>query len=429
MQAPSTIHTHSFVLIPMTRSAKVFLVITTALLGLVVLISLSSLAVYHVVSVQEANQLATEAYRAAADGDYDVAIAKYSAALQKPVWTQQKAFLYTNRGFAYNSKRQFAEAVADHTEAIRLNPKLGYAFAARGYAYVESGALDKALADFTESILLDPNSDSAYYNRGLLLLRRGEFPDALRDLDEAVRCSPERADRLVARALCYVAMNDFDRALASFDGAIAIEPSNALGYIGRSNFYARRGNGDKQRRDYQEAVRLNPDAENLWAEFESWFANKQPTVGAERKQRFQFDNLGLLSPSNWHLSPRQFLSRNAGKTYHELFQEAKLAHEQGEYEDEIALWDDVIAMNISAIRIAPAIMNRGSAYSAKGDLDRALQDYNQAIELDPGNAGAYVNRGRALAGRGQFESAIEDYAKAISLNPNSGKLISIGLQN
>jgi tetratricopeptide (TPR) repeat protein len=221
----------------------------------------------------------------------------------------------------------------------------------------------------------------------------------------------------VARALCYIALNDFDHALASFDGAIATEPSNALGYIGRSNFYARRGNEDKQQRDRQQALRFNPNAENLWAEFEGWFANKQPQAGAERKQSSQLENLGLLSPTDRNLSPQQFLSRNAGKTYHQLFQEAKLAHEQGNYEDEVALWNDVIAMNISAIQVAPAIMNRGTAYSAKGDLDRALQDYNLAIELDPGNAGAYVNRGLALGRRGEFESAIEDYAKAIALKP------------
>src|SRR5437763_9910916 len=208
----------------MTRSAKVFLGVTMVLFALIAVIALSSLVLYYVVSIREANELAIQGSRAAAAGDYDVAIARYSAALQKPVWNQQKALLYTNRGFAYNSKRQFAEAIADHTEAIRLNPKLSYPFAARGYSYLERGELEKALVDLTESIRLDPNSDFAYYNRGLLLSRRGEFSDALTDFQEAVRCSPERADRLVARALCYLAMDDFDRALASFAGAIASEP-------------------------------------------------------------------------------------------------------------------------------------------------------------------------------------------------------------
>src|SRR6478672_10494919 len=317
----------------MTRAAKVCLCVTTVLIALVGMIVLSSVALYYVVSLREANKLAFEGYLAAAAGDYDVAIAHYSAALRKPMWNQQKAFVYTSRGHAYNSKRQFIDAIADHSEAIRLNPQLSYAFAARGYAYLERGELEKAFVDLTESIRLDPNSDSAYYNRGLLLNRRGEFSDALVDFDEAVRCSPERADRLVARGLCYFAMDDSDRALASFDGAIATEPSNAIGYVARSNFYARRGNADKQQRDYERALSLNPNAGSLWMEVDKWFADKAK-ISAERKPSFRFDNLGLLSPADSHLSPQQFLGRNAGKTYHQLFEEAKLAHDRGNYKDE-----------------------------------------------------------------------------------------------
>ena len=36
--------------------------------------------------------------------------------------------------------------------------------------------------------------------------------------------------------------------------------------------------------------------------------------------------------------------------------------------------------------LATAYSNRGSAYSDKDQLDRAIQDYDQAIKLDPSNA-------------------------------------------
>jgi tetratricopeptide (TPR) repeat protein len=400
----------------MTRPIKIFLGVTVALIALMSVIALTSVALYYLSNIREANELLIEADRADAASDYDLAIAQYSRALRKPLSNQQKAQAFTNRGHAYNSKRQFVEAIADHTEAIRLDPQLSYPFSARGYAYQERGEMDKALSDLTQSIRLDPNSDAAYYNRGLLLNRRGQFAEALTDFDEAVRCSPESADRLVARALCYFAMNDINRALASFDGAIAAEPGNAMPYLARSNFYARMGNADKQQRDYQQALSLNSNAKNLSMEVAQWFPDKAK-VDAKRNKHFQFDNIGLLPPNNLNLSPQQFLSRNAGKTYHQLFEEAKLAHDQGNFEDEIALWNDVVAMNISTIQAAPAVMNRGNAYSAKGDLDRALQDYNQAIEINPENAGAYVNRALVLAKKGDSESAMNDYAKAISLNP------------
>ena len=128
-----------------------------------------------------------------------------------------------------------------------------------------------------------------------------------------------------------------------------------------------------------------------------------------------------------HLSSQQFLNRNAGKNYRELFQEAQDATTtRGNYEDEIALWNDVVAMNISAIQVAPAVMNRGNAYSATGDLDKALQDYNEAINLDPKNAGAYVNRALALAQPRRVRSCNEGLRESNHPQcPNNGRLISI----
>jgi len=387
------------------------------LVALIGVIALSSVALYYVVSTREANELVIEASLADAAGDYDVAIAQYTAALQKPLWNQQKALVHTNRGHAYNSKRQFAEAIADHTEAIRLDPRLSYAFAARGYAYSEVGELDKALVDLTESIRLDPNSDSAYYNRGLVRNRRGEFSEALTDFDEAVRCSPDRADRLVARALCYLAMKDFDRSLASFDGAIAAEPGNAMAYLARSNFYARMGNADKQQRDYQQALSLNSNAENLSMEVAQWFSQNESTTRSAGDSIFEFYDPSLISSADPRLWSRQFVTRNAGKSYHELYREARAAHDQGDYEQGIALNNDILAMSLSAAQASSSLINRGNAHAGNGNVYKALQDYDEAIKLDPKNSGAYVDRALVLSRIGDFEGAMKDYGQAIFLNP------------
>ena len=70
--------------------------------------------------------------------------------------------------------------------------------------------------------------------------------------------------------------------------------------------------------------------------------------------------------------------------------------------------------------LAVAYFNRGDAYSYKGDLDRAIADYDQAINLEPTYALVYSKRGNAYSYKGDLDRAIADYDKAISLDPKLG---------
>jgi tetratricopeptide (TPR) repeat protein len=92
-------------------------------------------------------------------------------------------------------------AIADFTEAVRLDPKDAMAFYARGLAWNTNGNPDRAMADFTETIRRDPDSSiaaAAYYNRGLIWNSKGDRDRAIADLIEAVRITPYVPERLAA---------------------------------------------------------------------------------------------------------------------------------------------------------------------------------------------------------------------------------------
>jgi len=74
--------------------------------------------------------------------------------------------------------------------------------------------------------------------------------------------------------------------------------------------------------------------------------------------------------------------------------------------------------------LSVAYNNRATAYSAKQNYNRAIQDFNQAIRLSPGYSAAYDGRGIAWYSLGlahsnskDYDLAIQDYSEAIRLSP------------
>ena len=67
---------------------------------------------------------------------------------------------------------------------------------------------------------------------------------------------------------------------------------------------------------------------------------------------------------------------------------------------------------------ARAFNNRGFAYRNRGDFDRAIADYSQALALNPSYALALYNRGIAYYDKRDVEHATRDMNQAIKLNPN-----------
>jgi tetratricopeptide (TPR) repeat protein len=77
-----------------------------------------------------------------------------------------------------------------------------------------------------------------------------------------------------------------------------------------------------------------------------------------------------------------------------------------------------------AIRIDPhnaaLYCNRGYLLGEQGNFDNAIADFTEAIKLDPHDSIAYIHRGHAFAEQHQFEKAIADFSETIKINPHDG---------
>lgn len=74
--------------------------------------------------------------------------------------------------------------------------------------------------------------------------------------------------------------------------------------------------------------------------------------------------------------------------------------------------------------LAKAFTNRGTAFFAKGDYRRAIQDYSQVINLDPSNATALDNRCWTRATLGLLGEALQDCDLSLRLRPNHASTLA-----
>jgi hypothetical protein len=128
----------------------------------------------------------------------------------------------------------------------------------RGGQGLARGAYDAAIADYTEAIRLDPRSADAFAARAEALMRKRDFARAVADLDEALRLRPGSAPALNDRGLAVLGQGDVLRAIADLDAALKIDPGSAVIHYNRGIAYARLGKADVALAEYDTALQLNP---------------------------------------------------------------------------------------------------------------------------------------------------------------------------
>jgi tetratricopeptide (TPR) repeat protein len=95
-----------------------------------------------------------------------------------------------NLGLVFQNQGRFAAALAQYSEALRLNPGGAQAHNNVGVILQRQGKLDAAAAHYAEAQRLNPDYLDAHFNLGLVLSRQGKFTAAAAQYAEALRLNP-----------------------------------------------------------------------------------------------------------------------------------------------------------------------------------------------------------------------------------------------
>ncbi len=76
-------------------------------------------------------------------------------------------------------------------------------------------------------------------------------------------------------------------------------------------------------------------------------------------------------------------------------------------------------MRMPSAKVA-ALIEVGKKAATADDLEKAVQDFTEAVRIDPNYPGGYTERGQALFKLGETDRAIGDYTAALKRDPNFG---------
>ena len=206
---------------------------------------------------------------------------------------------YDSARAAYE-KNDNDRAIADYSDAIKLNPKYANAYVGRGSAWYAKKDYDRAIADYDEAIRIDPNNGLSYLDRGFAWSAKKDFDRAIADYDEAIRRYPTYAEAFDQRGHAWQTKGNLDRAIADFGETIKIDPQHidALNSRGRAYFY--KGDFAASAADLLNASKLTDDPYTML-----WRFLARARAGQDATSELS-DNAARLKNKNWPYAVIEF---------------------------------------------------------------------------------------------------------------------------
>lgn len=133
--------------------------------------------------------------------------------------------IYVQRGSMALAQNRHAAAVADLTQAIKLDAGNALAYLRRGAALAAKND-DAALSDLTEAIRLNPSLKDAYFRRAHVYMSTDKYHEAVADLSDVLRLDASNRDALLRRALALEYMGEDFRANMDYRSVLAGEATN-----------------------------------------------------------------------------------------------------------------------------------------------------------------------------------------------------------
>ena len=318
------------------------------------------------------------------------------------------ADLHLKRGCVYTMQEDYASALTELDEALRINPELADALLVKTQVYANTEKVDEAI-DTLQNYIDVSGDTSMYETLAQMHQQSGETENALKDYDSyAESISGSEIEASYNKALYRLGLTMYPEAIEAFEVCEGDETYGPSSSYNIGICY----------------MNLN-DYENALAAF-----TRSKEAGAT------FDgisyNMGVcnMSLGSFEEAIEAFTASVEGESFKEdaMYNRAVCYMSLGNYDEAIADYtgyidelkaaaeaaeggEDETAEPLSTVDLATYY--RGVCYLSAGEFAKAAEDFTTCMENGVAETDSLFNRGLSYLQGGEFEPSVEDFTACI----------------
>ena len=347
---------------------------------------------------EKAYLLYTEGFIAHGQGNLEVAVRKYHAAIELHEDLPEP---YANLGAVLLAQGQVEQAIDALGRAISLAPSNWFAHFQLGQALAVRGAsadLEAAIRHAERAARLNPGNPVVLLGLGRVLTLAGEHESAMRQFRQAMAIDPQFYPAQYEIGLDFKRRGDLNEAVVVFRGIVAAKPDLFLPRLNLGLLLWEQGQPNDALAEFRHATRLETIDRTFFVYGDAFFTWGRPLISLET----QGVHVVADSPSDLGLSV----------AYSSIG--AILLTQRD--------WDGALAAYRKAVGLAPKTamfhVGLGHALIMKGDIAGAQAASERAIELQPGLGAAHYLQGAIHLNTENYDVAIACYRRGLALGPD-----------
>jgi tetratricopeptide (TPR) repeat protein/predicted Ser/Thr protein kinase len=385
--------------------------------------------------------------------------------------------IHYNLGIHYWNKKEFSAAIDEYSKALALDPNYGSAWNGLGYTYADMGNYEKAIESFEKYAAVSPGDANPLDSLAEIHFQIGQLDSSIENYEKAVDARPDFFEAYWRVAYVYALKEEYRKALSWIERLIDRAPSpgiKAEAYLWDAFYHYWIGEADRSLRALRMASEQAERVDNKfglaysawiegWIDYDrgkiekyrdlvrSWFelmlkhiqsyrpapseqlysAEYSFFLGLSDLKQGQIDSARSRLKEMGSLMPKidpVFRSRVADYDFKIFNAEVLLA--QGSLDEAISVFDEEVLLEVPYMHSWLVLLYNtprprdvlARVYQKKGDLDRALSEYERLITFNPESKERrlihplyYYRLAKLYEETDRGEKAIEQYEKFLDL--------------